>query len=61
MDDEQVFNAYCLSFDDPTLTPVSSTAAERVRAGMAPLVSGQSVPAIWERVTPDDGCGCPAR
>ncbi len=51
---EQVFNAHCRPIYDPTLTPVSNEAADQVKAGMAPLLAGQAVPKLGERVTPDE-------
>jgi hypothetical protein len=47
----QVVNTYVAGQTD--LTPVSQVPAARVRAGMAPLLSGQAIPLIGERVTPD--------
>jgi hypothetical protein len=50
---DQVANALDSTVD---LTPVSEAPAEAVYAAWAPLVSGQSVPLIWERVVDDEPC-----
>lgn len=52
---DQVANAPDAFVD---LTPVSDAPAEAVEAAWAPLLSGQEVPLIWERVYDDaEPCG----
>ena len=50
---DQVINSRYRPRPDPSLAPASEEAADRVRAGWAPLLTGQAVPRIGERVTPD--------
>lgn len=47
---DQVANA-CDAYAD--LSPASDAPAAAVRAAWDPLRSGQTVPLIWERTTPD--------
>jgi hypothetical protein len=47
----QVVNTYVQGQTD--LTPVSQEPVQRVREGMAPLLSGQAVPLLGERVQRD--------
>lgn len=52
---EQVANAPDDSVD---LTPASEAPLASLRAKFAPLVSGQAVPLLWERVPPEDPDDC---
>lgn len=47
---DQVANARDATFN---LTPVSQAPADAVKAGWQPMLAGQEVPLIWERVYDD--------